>query len=71
MFKSIFSVLILVLFSACKEADYYPKPKAKLALEYPKASPRFYENDRFEFQFNTNAKFCQLPSNRLVFIIPI
>ena len=70
MFKSIYSVLILVLFSACQEADYYPKPKAKLALEYPKASPRFYENDRFEFQFNTNAKFLPTSKQSFSFYYP-
>jgi hypothetical protein len=55
MLKRLVVLVLIVLGFSCKEVEIYPKPEAKLALEYPTPIAHQYKNDRFEFSYNEEA----------------
>jgi gliding motility-associated lipoprotein GldD len=55
---------------SCNQREYYPKPHAKLALEYATPIPQTYKNDRFEFAYNNQARFMSTSKQSFSFYYP-
>ncbi len=63
-------LLVLLAFSACKEENVLPKPKAMLRLEYERPDSAFVETDYFTFESNAAAKVDQQNGQSIVLEYP-
>lgn len=59
--KSIYLILIVILFGSC--AEYTPKPTAYPRIEREIVEMLTYENNEFSFQYPNTALIEQLPAN--------
>jgi gliding motility-associated lipoprotein GldD len=70
MLKRLVVLVLIVLGFSCKEVEVYPKPEAKLALEYPTPIAHQYKNDRFEFSYNEEALLMPTSKQSFSFYYP-
>jgi gliding motility-associated lipoprotein GldD len=68
-----FSIFLLLLnLVSCQEEDYFPKAKAKLALNYPKANYKTIKLDNcpYDFKINTLAEVRRKKDCNITLIYP-
>lgn len=70
MLKRLLVLLLFILGISCDEVEVYPKPEAKLALEYPTPVAHQYRNDRFEFRYNEQARLMPTSKQSFSFYYP-
>lgn len=70
MLKKLLLLFLLCAGVSCQRTEYYPKPDAKLALDFPKAIPEHYKNDRFEFNYNKEARLMPTSKQSFSFYYP-